>query len=132
MATIFTKIIQGEIPSYRIHEDDLHYAFLDINPASEGHTLVIPKEEVDYLFDLEPQRLQELMGFAHSIARAIDRALQPVRTAVVVDGREVPHAHVHLIPIQRPDQKIQLGKQVDPDEQRMDELARMIRKELGQ
>lgn len=132
MATIFTKIIQGEIPSYRIHEDDLHYAFLDINPASEGHTLVIPKEEVDYLFDLEPQRLQELMGFAHSIARAIDRALQPVRTGVVVDGREVPHAHVHLIPIQRPDQKIQLGKQVDPDEQRMDELARMIRKELGQ
>jgi histidine triad (HIT) family protein len=99
MATIFSKIIAGEIPSYRIHEDERYYAFLDINPLAEGHTLVIPKTETDYLFDLENELLGDMMVFAKKVALAIDQTMECKRVGVAVLGLEVPHAHIHLIPI---------------------------------
>lgn len=130
MASIFTKIINGDIPSYKIAEDDRHYAFLDINPAAEGHTLVIPKQEVDYIFDLEADALADLNRFAQKTARGIDRALNPIRTGIIVEGMEVPHAHIHLIPIYKKSQRFSLGKKVNPDENRMKELAELISKEI--
>lgn len=99
MATIFSKIVQGEIPSYKIAEDENYYAFLDINPLNEGHTLVIPKKEVDYIFDLESEELAGLHVFAQKIAKALDKSVACKRVAVVVLGLEVPHAHIHLIPM---------------------------------
>jgi len=99
MATIFSKIIAGEIPSYRIHEDDRYYAFLDINPLVEGHTLVIPKMETDYLFDLEDDLLADMMVFAKKVALAIDQTMICKRVGVAVLGLEVPHAHIHLVPL---------------------------------
>ncbi len=99
MATIFSKIIAGEIPSYRIHEDDRYYAFLDIHPLAEGHTLVIPKVETDYLFELEDDLLAGMMLFAKKVALAIDQTMECKRVGVAVLGLEVPHAHIHLIPI---------------------------------
>jgi histidine triad (HIT) family protein len=99
MATIFSKIVAGEIPSYRIHEDDRFYAFLDIHPLTEGHTLVIPKAETDYLFDLEDDLLADMMVFAKKVALAIDEVITCKRVGVAVLGLEVPHAHIHLIPI---------------------------------
>lgn len=101
MASIFTKIIEGEIPSYKIAEDDSHYAFLDIRPLTKGHTLVIPKLEVDYIFDLEDEVLTNLMRFAKRVALGIEKAIPCRRVAVAVIGLEVPHAHVHLVPIDR-------------------------------
>ncbi len=99
MATLFTKIINGEIPSYKIHEDDKYYAFLDINPLTKGHTLVIPKQETDYIFDLSDDTLAGMMVFAKKIARKIKEKIDCKRVAVVILGMEVPHAHIHLIPI---------------------------------
>jgi histidine triad (HIT) family protein len=99
MAGIFSKIIAGEIPSYRIHEDDRYYAFLDINPLAEGHTLVIPKVETDYLFDLEDDLLADMMVFAKKVAKALDKTMDCKRVGVAVLGLEVPHAHIHLVPI---------------------------------
>ncbi|MTI87453.1 MAG: HIT family protein [Balneolaceae bacterium] len=130
MASIFTKIIDGNIPSYKIAEDDACYAFLDINPAAKGHTLVIPKKETDYLFNLEPDELSGLTLFAQKVACGIDRALQPIRTGLIVEGMEVPHAHIHLIPIYKPSQNFSLGKKTDLDENQMKELARRIREEV--
>ncbi len=98
MATIFTKIINGEIPSYKIAEDDNYFAFLDINPLVKGHTLVIPKKEVDYLFDLEDSEIAGLNVFAKKVAKAIDKSIDCIRVGVLVIGTEVPHAHIHLIP----------------------------------
>ncbi len=99
MATIFSKIITGEIPCYKIEEDDRFFAFLDIHPLAEGHTLVIPKTETDYLFDLEDNLLGDMMVFAKKVALAIDRTMECKRVGVAVLGLEVPHAHIHLIPI---------------------------------
>lgn len=99
MATIFTKIIAGEIPSYKIHENERFYAFLDINPLAKGHTLVVPKVETDYLFDLEDDLLGDMMVFAKEIARAIDQTIECKRVGVAVLGLEVAHAHIHLVPI---------------------------------
>ncbi len=99
MATIFSRIIAGEIPSYKIAENANYYAFLDINPLTKGHTLVVPKQEVDYLFDLDDRTLADMMVFAKQVAARIKRATGCARVAVVVLGLEVPHAHIHLIPI---------------------------------
>lgn len=99
MSTIFTKIIKGEIPSYKIAEDDDYYAFLDINPLKKGHTLVVPKKEVDYIFDLDAETLGGLHKFAQTIAKALDKTIDCKRVAVIVLGLEVPHAHIHLIPM---------------------------------
>ncbi len=100
MPSIFSKIVKGEIPCYKIAEDDNYFAFLDINPLQEGHTLVIPKIEVDYIFDIEDEILAGMMVFAKKIATAIDKAIPSKRVGVAVLGLEVPHAHIHLIPLQ--------------------------------
>ncbi len=99
MATVFSKIIQGEIPSYKIAEDDRYFAFLDIHPLAEGHTLVVPKTETDYIFDLEDDRLAGMMVFAKKVAKAIGKVIPCKRVGIAVIGLEVPHAHIHLIPI---------------------------------
>lgn len=99
MATIFTKIVNGEIPCYKVAEDENYFAFLDINPMAEGHTLVIPKREQDYIFDLEDEELGGLMKFAKRVAASLKANIECSRVAVVVLGLEVPHAHIHLIPI---------------------------------
>lgn len=99
MSTIFSKIIAGEIPSYKIYEDKRYYAFLDIHPLAEGHTLVIPKVECDYLFDLKDDVLADMMVFAKKVALAIDETMECKRVGVAVLGLEVPHAHIHLVPI---------------------------------
>ena len=126
MATIFTKIIEGEIPCHKIAETDRHIAFLDINPISEGHTLVVPKQEIDYFFDLPDELMQSTMDVSRSIARAIDEALDPLRTGVIVQGLEVPHAHVHLVPLYKTTQVMALGHNVSVTEERMEELKEKI------
>ena len=100
MATIFSRIIAGEIPSYKVAEDDKFFAFLDINPLVKGHTLVVPKQETDYLFDLDDRTLADMIVFAKRIARKLKEKIECKKVAVVVLGLEVPHAHIHLIPIQ--------------------------------
>ncbi|MDR3328929.1 MAG: HIT family protein [Prevotellaceae bacterium] len=99
MSSIFSKIAQGEIPCYKVAEDDRYFAFLDINPIAKGHTLVIPKKEVDYLFDVDAQTLSGLWLFAQKVAKAQQAALPCKRIGVAVLGLEVPHAHIHLIPL---------------------------------
>lgn len=100
MATIFTRIVNGEIPSYKVAESDKFYAFLDINPLAQGHTLVIPKQETDYIFDIDDSQYQELFLFAKRVAAAIKKAIPCKRVGVAVLGMEVPHAHIHLVPLQ--------------------------------
>lgn len=99
MATIFSRIVAGEIPCYKVGENEKFFAFLDINPLTKGHTLVIPKQEVDYLYDLDNQTLQEMIVFAKELAQKIKAFSGCKRVATVVLGLEVPHAHIHLIPI---------------------------------
>ncbi|MFP4289748.1 MAG: HIT family protein [Bacteroidales bacterium] len=99
MPTIFTKIVKGEIPSYKVAENDQFLAFLDINPLAKGHTLVVPKEETDYIFDIADEQYQKLFLFAKKVARAIDQVVECKRVGVAVLGLEVAHAHIHLVPI---------------------------------
>ena len=103
MASIFTKIINREIPAHIVAEDDHYLAFLDINPLAEGHTLVVPKKEVDYIFDLDDDTLAGMQVFSKSVAKAIEKAVPCLRVGIAVVGLEVPHAHVHLIPINKID-----------------------------
>ncbi len=100
MASIFSRIVAGEIPSWKVAEDERYYAFLDINPLMEGHTLVIPKKEVDYIFDLDEETYAGLWQFAARVARAVKAAVPCKRVGVAVLGMEVPHAHIHLVPLQ--------------------------------
>ena len=99
MPTIFTKIVQGEIPSYKVAEDENYYAFLDINPNAKGHTLVIPKKEVNKIFDLDKETYLGLMDFSYRVAKALEKSISCERVGMSVIGLEVPHVHVHLIPI---------------------------------
>ena len=99
MATIFTRIANGEIPSYKVAEDDRFYAFLDINPVAKGHTLVIPKNEVDYLFDIDDDLYRDYLLFAKKVAVGLKQAVPCEKVGVAVIGLEVPHAHIHLIPL---------------------------------
>ncbi len=103
MATIFTKIIKGEIPCYKVAEDENYFAFLDINPLRAGHTLVVPKHETDYIFDLDDDLLSGLMLFSKRVAAAIKSAIPCNRIGVAVLGLEVPHAHIHLVPMDKMD-----------------------------
>lgn len=130
MATIFTKIIEGEIPCHKVAETEEHIAFLDINPIAEGHTLVVPKKEVDYFFNLPDKLMQSTMDFSRTIAHAIDEALDPLRTGVIIQGLEVPHAHVHLIPLYKTHQVMALGHNVEVSDERMKELADQIGDEV--
>ena len=99
MSSIFTKIVRKEIPSYKVHENDKFYAFLDINPLKKGHTLVIPKNEIDYIFDLESDEYQNLWSFAKIVANGMKKVINCKRISIVVMGLEVPHAHIHLVPL---------------------------------
>lgn len=99
MASIFSRIVAGEIPCYKVAEDERFFAFLDISPVAKGHTLVIPKQEVDYIFDLDDETYNGLMAFARRVARALEQAVECKRVGVAVMGLEVPHTHIHLIPI---------------------------------
>lgn len=101
MASVFSKIVAGEIPSYKIIENEEFYAFLDINPLTKGHTLVIPKKETDYIFDIDDEVLGRMMVFTKKIAAAIQMAIPCIRVGMAVMGLEVPHAHIHLIPIDK-------------------------------
>jgi Diadenosine tetraphosphate (Ap4A) hydrolase and other HIT family hydrolases len=101
MATIFSRIIAGEIPCYKVAENDKFFAFLDINPLVKGHTLVVPKQEIDYIYDLNDDDLAAMHVFAKSVARAIEKAFPCKKVGEAVIGLEVPHAHIHLIPIQK-------------------------------
>ena len=99
MSSIFTKIVNGEIPSYKIAEDENHLAFLDAMPLVEGHTLVIPKKEIDLIFDLESEEFKNLWAFAQQVAKKVGSAIPCLRVGIAVVGIEVPHAHIHLVPM---------------------------------
>jgi len=99
MSTIFTKIVNGEIPSYKVAENDNFYAFLDINPLTKGHTLIIPKKEVDYIFDLDEKTYAELFKFTRQVGAAVEKFIPCKRLGMVIYGLDVPHVHVHLIPL---------------------------------
>lgn len=103
MATLFKKIISGEIPSYKVHETEEFYAFLDINPNAKGHTLCIPKKEVNKIFDLDKETYMGLMDFSRTVAKALEKSVDCKRIGMTVIGLEVPHVHVHLIPLQKMD-----------------------------
>jgi len=128
--TIFSRIIAGEIPCYKVAEDDRFFAFLDINPMTKGHTLVIPKVEEDYIFNLDDKMLGDMMIFAKKIASAIEKSVTCVRVGVAAIGLEVPHAHIHLIPINtESDMNFKNPKlKLSPEE--MTEIATSIRENL--
>ena len=127
MASIFTKIINGDIPCHKIAEDEKFFAFLDINPVKEGHTLVIPKEEVDYIYDLEDDALAGLNVFAKKIASAIKSACPCNRIGVTVIGLEVPHAHIHLIPIDKLNDMSFEKPKMNPSQEELAKVAEKIR-----
>ncbi|GAB4238936.1 MAG: HIT family protein [Ekhidna sp.] len=128
MASIFTKIINREIPAHIVAEDEHYLAFLDINPLKEGHTLVIPKQEVDYVFDLDHQALAGLFSFSKRVAHAIESVVACNRIGVAVMGLEVPHAHVHLIPINTMDDMNFANMKLSFSKEEMQEMAEKIRK----
>ncbi len=127
MATIFSRIIAGEIPSYKIAESDKFFAFLDINPMAKGHTLVVPKQETDYIFDLDDDLLSEMAVFAKKTAKAIERAIPCRRVGMMVIGLEVPHAHIHLIPIQKEGDMSLANAHVKLSKEEFEEIAEKIR-----
>lgn len=129
MASVFTKIVNGEIPSYKVAESSHCYAFLDINPLVEGHTLVIPKKEVDYLFDLDEELYTELMLFARKVARAVRAAMPCKRVGVAVLGMEVPHAHIHLVPLNTEGDLDFKRKKLELPSERFAEIASAIASE---
>ncbi len=126
MASIFSRIIAGEIPCYKVAEDDKYFAFLDINPVTKGHTLVVPKHEVDYLFNLDDEEFAGLMLFAKKVAKAIGQTIECKRVAVAVLGLEVPHAHIHLIPIQSEKDMDFFREKLSLPAQEMNEIAARI------
>ena len=130
MASIFSRIVAGEIPCYKIAEDERYFAFLDINPLTLGHTLVIPKKEVDYLFDLEDRDIAGITVFAKKIAVAIRQAIPCKRIGSAVIGLEVPHAHIHLIPIQKESDMLFSRPKLSPAPEEMEKIAAAIRKQL--
>jgi len=131
MAGIFTKIINGEIPSYKIAEDENNYAFLDINPLAVGHTLVIPRKEVDYLFDLDEGSYKKLFEFTKKVSKAIEKVITCKRLGVVVYGLDVPHAHIHLIPLQGTGNEINFSNpKVKLSQDQFIEIAKKINSEF--
>lgn len=124
--TIFSKIIAGEIPSYKIAENDRFFAFLDINPVNWGHTLVVPKTETDYIFDIPDAELGDMMVFAKRVAKALKSAMPCRKIGVTVLGLEVPHAHIHLVPLQKEGDMDFRHKISDPDPARMREIAEKV------
>lgn len=130
MATIFTKIINGEIPCHKIAENDKFFAFLDINPLQKGHTLVVPKDEVNYIFDNSDEVLSEILLFSKKVARAIEKTVDCKRVGIMVLGLEVPHTHIHLVPIAREGDMNLSNEHVKMTNEELAELASAIRKNL--
>ena len=128
--TIFSKIIAGEIPSYKCAEDDRFYAFLDINPIAKGHTLVVPKHEVDYLFDLDDDELADMIVFAKRVAKAIRAAYPCRKVGMAVLGLEVNHAHIHLIPLQSEGDMDFRREKLQLTAEEMEEIAHRIREQF--
>ena len=128
--TIFSKIINGEIPCYKIAENDEFFAFLDINPEAWGHTLVVPRHETDYIFDIDDNDLGEMFIFAKRVAEAIKAALPCRKVGLAVLGLEVPHAHVHLVPLRNEGDMDFRHKIKDPDPEKMKQIARAIADEF--
>ncbi|MCA1740869.1 MAG: HIT family protein [Bacteroidales bacterium] len=126
MASIFTRIINGEIPCHRVAEDDRFIAFLDVRPLRPGHTLVVPKKEVDYIFDLDEKTLADMMLFAQKVARAMKEVIECNRIGMAVIGLEVPHAHIHLVPITRESDLLFTNPRVSPAPEEAEKLARSI------
>jgi histidine triad (HIT) family protein len=124
--TIFSRIIAGEIPCHKIAEDERFFCFLDIRPISKGHCLVVPKVEIDYLFDLEDALLADMMRFAKRVAMAIDEATGCMRTGILVQGLEVPHAHIHLVPLYSEHTKLAFGAPVTVSSEEMADIAAAI------
>lgn len=129
--TIFSRIIAGEIPCYKVAEDYRFFAFLDINPVNWGHTLIVPKEEVDYIFDIDDERLAEMMVFAKKVAKGIKAALPCRKVGVTVLGLEVPHAHIHLVPLKNEGDMNFSKKISDPDPEKMKQIAKAISDNIG-
>lgn len=129
MASVFTRIVNGEIPSYKVAETENCYAFLDISPLAEGHTLVIPKKEVDYLFDLDDQLYTELQLFAKEVAVALKKAVPCKRVGVAVLGMEVPHAHIHLVPLQSEGDMDFRKEKCSLTPERFEQIAKIIAQE---
>ena len=130
MATIFSRIVAGEIPSYKVAENDKFYAFLDINPLVKGHTLVIPKQEVDYIFDLSDEDLAQMQVFAKKVAAAIKSAFSCIKVGQAVIGLEVPHAHIHLIPIQKESDMLFSNEKLKLTAEEFKEIAEKINNAL--
>ncbi len=130
MATIFSKIVAGEIPCHKVAEDDEFFAFLDINPVAIGHTLVIPKKEIDYIFDIDDPMLGRMMAFAKRVARAQEAAIDCKRVGLAVMGLEVPHAHIHLIPIKKESDMYFGGDKLSVNQEELASIAAKIRKEF--
>ena len=124
--TIFSKIIAGELPSYKVAEDEKFYAFLDINPITWGHTLVVPKKEVDYIFDMEDKEIGEMTVFAKKVAKAIKAAIPCKKVGMAVLGLEVPHAHIHLVPLKNDGDMDFKNKIENPSPEKMTEIAMAI------
>ncbi len=124
--TIFSRIINGEIPCYKIAEDDRFFAFLDINPVNWGHTLVVPKREEDYIFDLSDEELAAMTVFAKRVAKAIKAAMPCRKVGVTVLGLEVPHAHIHLVPLKNEGDMDFKHKIDNPDSEKMKQIAQAI------
>lgn len=130
MATLFSRIVAGEIPCHRISEDEHHLAFLDIMPLVMGHVLVIPKKEVDYIFDLSAPELGALLQFAQVVAKAVEKTVTCKRMGVAVIGLEVPHTHIHLVPLQTVDDINFTKEKLHPSESSLAEMAALIRANL--
>ena len=130
MATIFSRIVAGEIPSHKVAEDDEFFAFLDINPVALGHTLVIPKKEVDYIFDIDDPMLGRMVAFATMETRTNETPIECKRVGLAVMGLEVPHAHIHLIPITKESDMYFGGKKLAVSQEELAEIAAKIRKEF--
>lgn len=127
MSSIFSKIVKGEIPCHKIAEDDKFLAFLDVNPLVKGHTLVIPKQEIDYIFDVEDKLLADLMVFAKKVGLKIEKVMPCKRIGVTVIGLEVPHAHIHLIPINNIDDMNFARPKLNLESSELAEIANSIR-----
>ncbi len=130
MATIFSKIVVGEIPCYKIAETEKYFAFLDVNPLVRGHVLVIPKQEESYIFNLDDDTLAGLHVFAKKIAKAVAKAIPCKRVGMAVIGLEVPHAHIHLIPLNKEADILFSNPKQTLEKEEMEEIAEKIRKEL--
>ena len=130
MASIFSKIVSGDIPAYKVAENEKFLAFLDIRPLKKGHTLVIPKKEIDYIFDLDDDLIAEMNVFAKKVARAIQKSVPCLRIAVVVLGLEVPHAHIHLIPIDSEKDTNFSNQRVELSKEEFEEVATRISSSL--